>query len=69
MAKLSKGQTEIELVPDAWPRFEKFIKQVAKVRPQPPAVPLKAPPKPQKMVARKGVKAQSKKRSNRSHTE
>jgi hypothetical protein len=25
---------EIELVPDAWPRFERFIKQVAKAGPQ-----------------------------------
>ncbi len=26
---------EVELVPDAWPRFERFIKQVAKAGPQP----------------------------------
>jgi hypothetical protein len=25
---------EIELVPDAWPRFEQFIKQVAKAGPK-----------------------------------
>ena len=25
---------EIELVPDAWPRFERFIKQIAKAGPQ-----------------------------------
>src|ERR1700676_4564269 len=32
MAKLPAK--EIELVPDAWPRFERFIKQVAKAGPQ-----------------------------------
>jgi hypothetical protein len=25
---------EIELVPDAWPRFERFIKEIAKAGPQ-----------------------------------
>jgi hypothetical protein len=25
---------EIELVPDAWPRFERFIKQIVKAGPQ-----------------------------------
>jgi hypothetical protein len=34
MAKHSKEAPEIELVPDAWPRFERFIKQVAKAGPQ-----------------------------------
>jgi hypothetical protein len=33
MAK-SQNKGEIELVPDAWPRFERFIKQVAKAGPQ-----------------------------------
>jgi hypothetical protein len=27
-------EKEIELVPDAWPRFERFIKQLAKAPPQ-----------------------------------
>jgi hypothetical protein len=27
-------QEDIELVPDAWPRFERFIKQIAKAGPQ-----------------------------------
>jgi hypothetical protein len=34
MAKYSKEAPEIELVPDAWPRFERFIKQIAKAPPQ-----------------------------------
>ena len=34
MSKDSKQSSpEIELVPDAWPRFERFIKQIAKVGP------------------------------------
>jgi hypothetical protein len=33
MAK-SPPKQEIELVPDAWPRFERFIKQIAKAGPQ-----------------------------------
>jgi hypothetical protein len=33
MAK-SPPKREIELVPDAWPRFERFIKQIAKAGPQ-----------------------------------
>jgi hypothetical protein len=36
MAKSSKENqaSEIELVPDAWPRFERFIRQIAKAPPQ-----------------------------------
>jgi hypothetical protein len=26
--------TEIELVPDAWPRFEQFVRDIAKAGPQ-----------------------------------
>ena len=37
MADLSKTKDvpkkEIELVPDAWPRFERFIKKIANVGP------------------------------------
>jgi hypothetical protein len=29
-----KEESAIELVPDAWPRFEQFIKRVAKSGPQ-----------------------------------
>jgi hypothetical protein len=32
MAK-SRSSKDIELIPDAWPRFERFIKQIAKVGP------------------------------------
>jgi hypothetical protein len=34
MAKTPNKSSDIELVPDAWPRFERFIKQIAKVGPQ-----------------------------------
>jgi hypothetical protein len=34
MAGKSDLTKEIELVPDAWPRFEHFIKQIAKSPPQ-----------------------------------
>jgi hypothetical protein len=34
MAKSSKGHAEIKLVPDAWPRFEKFITEIVKAPPQ-----------------------------------
>jgi hypothetical protein len=30
----SEKKNEIELVPDAWPRFEKFIRDIAKAGPQ-----------------------------------
>jgi hypothetical protein len=30
----TKGLAEIELVPDAWPRFEKFIRDIVKAGPQ-----------------------------------
>ncbi len=29
-----KGRDEIELVPDAWSRFEKFIREIVKAGPQ-----------------------------------
>jgi hypothetical protein len=34
MAKSKSASDVIELVPDAWPRFERFIKQIAKAGPQ-----------------------------------
>jgi hypothetical protein len=36
---------EIQLEPDAWPRFERFIKQAAKAGPQPRKKTTKANPK------------------------
>jgi hypothetical protein len=33
MAMKKKIESDLELVPDAWPRFERFIKQIAKVGP------------------------------------
>ena len=33
MVRSSKNQ-DIELVPDAWPRFEKFIREIVKAGPQ-----------------------------------
>ena len=30
----TNGRAEIELVPDAWPRFEKFIREIVKTGPQ-----------------------------------
>jgi hypothetical protein len=33
MIKSSKKQ-DVELVPDAWPRFEKFIREIVKAGPQ-----------------------------------
>jgi hypothetical protein len=50
MAKASKD-LEIELEPDAWPRFERFIKQIAKAGPQ--------HKKPVKAQPRKKVKKKS----------
>jgi hypothetical protein len=38
MIKTPHSKKEIELVPDAWPRFERFIKQIAKAGPQHKAV-------------------------------
>jgi hypothetical protein len=32
--KKATKKPDIELVPDAWPRFEKFIKEAAKAGPQ-----------------------------------
>lgn len=31
---MSSKKQDIELVPDAWPRFEKFIREIAKAGPQ-----------------------------------
>jgi hypothetical protein len=55
MAKRSKGHAEIELVPDAWPRFEKFITEIVKAPPQHRAAPGKS-------MTPKGIAAQSKKK-------
>jgi hypothetical protein len=33
-AKRTKMLAETELVPDAWPRFEKFIREIVKAGPQ-----------------------------------
>jgi hypothetical protein len=55
--RASKGSTEIELVPDAWPRFEAFIREIVKAGPQhrnakPKAKAGKSPnPKPKKASA------------------
>jgi hypothetical protein len=37
MAKTPKKETsieDVELVPDAWPRFERFVKEIAKAKPK-----------------------------------
>jgi len=34
MTKTSKQAKEIELVPDAWARFERFVTDIAKAGPQ-----------------------------------
>jgi hypothetical protein len=34
MSTKPDASKDIELVPDAWPRFERFIKQLAKAGPQ-----------------------------------
>jgi hypothetical protein len=34
MTKRSAKAHDIELVPDAWPRFERFIRDIAKAGPQ-----------------------------------
>jgi hypothetical protein len=59
MAKRFKGHAEIELVPDAWPRFEKFITEIVKAPPQHRAAPGKS-------MTPKGVPTQSKKRRKQS---
>jgi hypothetical protein len=33
-AKKVQAKSDIELVPDAWPRFEKFITEIVKAGPQ-----------------------------------
>ncbi len=35
----AERRPEIELVPDAWPRFERFIREIAKAGPQHKAAP------------------------------
>jgi len=55
MAKRSKGHAEIELVSDAWPRFEKFITEIVKAPPQHRVAASKS-------MTPKGVDAQSKRR-------
>ena len=44
---MKEKSKEIELQPDAWPRFERFIKQIAKAGPQhkTSSAPKKAKPK------------------------
>jgi predicted transposase YdaD len=39
---------ELELVPDAWPRFERFIKHIAKAGPQHKTSEMKVAKKPSK---------------------
>jgi hypothetical protein len=60
MAKRSKQQTEIERVPDAWPRFEKFIKEIVKSPPQHRTA--------AKSMTLKGVPAQSKKQKTKARS-
>jgi hypothetical protein len=55
MAKRSKGHAKIELVPGAWPRFEKFITEIVKAPPQHRIAASKS-------MTPNGVPAQSKKR-------
>jgi hypothetical protein len=52
----NKDKDKIELVPDAWPRFEKFITEIVKAGPQ------HRSPKAGKSMAPKELPAQSKKR-------
>jgi hypothetical protein len=49
-----KGSAEIELVPDAWPRFEKFIHEIAKAGPQHRASAAK--PKPRAKATKRAAK-------------
>jgi hypothetical protein len=60
MGKSSKDQAlpEIELHEDAWPRFERFITQVAKARPQ-----HREAPKPKVQRASKGRVRKAKSRA------
>jgi hypothetical protein len=48
--------SDIELAPDAWPRFERFITEIAKTGPQ------HRSPKANKKMTPNGAPAQSKKR-------
>jgi hypothetical protein len=52
---------EVELVPDAWPRFEKFIREIVKAGPQHrvPAVKSKAKTMAPKKARAKRIKDQS----------
>jgi hypothetical protein len=58
-----KAQTipEVELVPDAWPRFENFIREIVKAGPQHRTTAIKS-------MTPKGVPAQSKKRQTRARS-
>jgi len=53
VAKATKPSEDIELHEDAWPRFERFITQVAKGGPQHRTAPKKARPASKERV-RKG---------------
>jgi hypothetical protein len=53
--KRKSKPSDIELVPDAWPRFEKFITEIVKAGPQHRTAPAKS-------TTPKGIPAQSKKR-------
>jgi hypothetical protein len=44
--KSDKKLDEVELVPDAWPRFEKFICEIVKAGPQHRDTSVKRGPKP-----------------------
>jgi len=58
--KLAAEHKEIELESNAWPRFERFIRDIAKAGPQHRTSGMSA--KPTKSMTPKGVPAQSKKR-------
>jgi hypothetical protein len=55
----SKSGAEIELVPDAWPRFEQFIKEIVKAGPQHRKQPI------EKSKAKVGAKASLPKKRGR----
>jgi len=54
--KRKRDHSELDLVPGAWPRFERFIKEIAEAGPQ-----HRTRDAPPKSMTRKGVQAQSKK--------
>ena len=54
MAKSPKKKSPaLEIVPNAWPRFERFIKEVAKAGPRPRQAPKNVTPKPGKEKSQK----------------